>query len=449
MTGAAPRDVVVIGGGVAGLAAAWALGRRGARVVVVERKNRLGGLVETERPEDGVTIEHGADAVLSSKPGGMPVLAALGLDRDLVGSGRAPRRAFVLGEEGLVPMPAGLFSFERRALLTMLASPLLSPRGKLRLSLEPLARRGDAEDESVRAFFARRLGAEVEARLVAPMVRGIYGASSSELGVRSAFPALAGFEDRFGSVALALLWAPRPPRGAGLVTPHDGMELIPRRLFEASGARVVFKRAVRSIELGARRARVRLDDGSVLDPEAVVVATDVATAAGLLGPLDRTVGELLGAVRSTDAEVVTLAYAREAIAHPLDGTGFVVGRSGLQTVACTFASEKWRGRAPEGIAVFRSVLSGARDATDAELVLAARKELREVLGAAGRPLWHRIRRRRGALPTSGVGHHARIDRVLEGVRALGRVGLAGNYLRGVGVPDAITTGVSAAETLLS
>ena len=449
MTRAAPRDVVVVGGGVAGLAAAWALGTRGTRVVVIERSDRLGGLVETERPAQGVTIEHGADAVASNKPGGLPVLAALGLDRALVEGGRAPRRAFVLEEQGLVPVPAGLFSFERRAFFTMLASPLFSPAGKLRLSLEPLARRGNADDETVATFFARRLGAEVEARLVAPMVRGIYGASSSELGMRSAFPALAGFEDRFGSVALALLCAPRPPRGAGLVTPEGGMELIARRLFDASGARVVFGRAVRALEPAARRVRVRLDDGSVLDPDAVVVATEVATAAALLGPVDATLGELLGEVRSTDAEVVTLAYPKEAIAHPLDGTGFVVGRPGLSTVACTFASEKWRGRAPDGMAVFRSVLSGARDATDEDLVAIARTELREVLGTAGQPLWSRVRRRRNALPTYGVGHRARIDRVLDGVCALRRVGVAGNYLRGVGVPDAIATGLAAAETVLS
>jgi oxygen-dependent protoporphyrinogen oxidase len=442
--------VAVIGGGVAGLAAAWDLAKRGVSTVLLERSPRLGGLVETERPLPGVVLEHGADAVLADKPGGMTVLRELGLDAKLVRSGRAPRRAFVSTDGRLVPMPAGLFAFERRALFTMMTSPLLSPAAKLRLVVEPLGMRSSDPDESVASFFRRRLGAEVEEKLVAPMIRGIYGAPTDALGVRSVFPKLAGMEDRFGSVGLALLFTERSPRGAGLVALSGGMESIPHALAAAAterGARVRLGAGARSFSRRAGGFRIDLEDGSSLDAEGVLIATELSTAARLLAPLDGALASELAEIRATDAEVVSLAYPRAEVGHPLDGTGFVVGEPGRATLACTFASEKWDGRAPEGLAVFRSVLSGAPELGERDLVAAAHAELRALLGVRGEPTLTRVRRRRAALPLYGVGHRERIASVRARAEALGAIALAGNYLGGVGVPDAISSGLAASAAL--
>lgn len=442
--------MVVIGGGVAGLAAAGSLARRGISVILVERSTRLGGLVETERSIPGVTLEHGADAILADKPGGLEVVRTLGLERELVREGRATRRAFVTHEGRLVPMPAGLFAFERRALFTMLASPLLSAGAKARLATEPLVARSGQTDESVASFFSRRLGPEVEARLVRPMVRGIFGSESAELGVRSVFPKLAAMEDRWGSVGLALALARRGPRGVGLVTLARGMESLPRALGEDAakrGARLLTGVGVSAIEKRAERWSVVREDGARLEADAIVVATEVRTAARLLAGVAPEPAAALGAVRSTDAEVVSLVYRRSAVRHPLDGTGFVSSDAHRATLACTFGSEKWRGRAPDDVAVFRSVLRGARDRTDDEIATAAHEELRDVLGLTGDPTHVRVRRRRDALPVYGVGHRERIDDVREGVRAIGGLALAGNYLGGVGVPDAIASGLAAAREL--
>lgn len=446
-----PETALVIGGGVAGLAAAWRLAEAGVRVWLVERAPRLGGLVETERPVPSVILEHGADAVLADKPGGMDTLRALGLAEGLVVGGRAPKRAFVARGDALVPMPPGLFAFERKALLSMLRTPLLSPRAKLRLGLELLTPRSDAPDESVASFFARRLGPDVEAALVAPMVRGIFGAESSVLGVRSVFPKLAAMEDGWGSVGLALLLAPRAPRGHGLLSLAQGMDAIPAALAThaaRAGAKLATGLGARSLARTPRAVRVTLDDGSTIDADAAVIASDVETAARLVAPLSSTLGDELDGIDATDAEVVSLVYARRAIDHPLDGTGFVVEGTDRRTVACTFASEKWHGRAPEDRAVFRCVLR--RDATlsERDLVEAAHEELRVVLSIADRPSITRIRRRRRALPVYGVGHRERIARSRGAAADIGRVALAGNYLGGVGVPDAISAGLGAASALL-
>ncbi len=430
----------------AGLAAAWSLAERGVQVTVVEASARIGGLVETERVSAEILLEHGADGLLARKPGGMAVLARLGLDRDLVTTGRAPRRAFVREGDRLRTMPGGLFAFERRALVTMLTTSLLSIGAKARLALEPTVARSKADDESVASFFERRMGPEVVDRLVAPMVRGIYGARASDLGVRAVFPALAGYEDRHGSVGLALLLASRSAAGPGLVTPRAGMHEIARRMAAASKATISLESRVRKIDLSGPRPRVVLDRRGTLEADALVIATDVSGAAQLLADVDTHLADRLGGIASTGVDVVSLVVARHAIDHPLDGTGFVTGGEQGSTLACTFASEKWDGRAPEGTVVLRSVLVSTPDASSDDLVSTALRELR-VLGIRGDPLLVRVRRRPRALPVYGVGHSSRIEQMLLRLAEDPRVALAGNYLSGVGVPDAITSGLRAGGAL--
>jgi oxygen-dependent protoporphyrinogen oxidase len=448
-----PDPVVVLGGGVAGLAAAWALSRAGVASILLERSPRLGGLVESERTPEGALLEHGADALLADKVGGHEVLVALGLDRAIVRGGRAPKRAFVTDGDRLTEMPGGLFAFERRAMWTMLASPLLSPRAKLGLLAEPMHRATAQDDESVRAFFERRMGPEVADKLVAPMVHGIFGAPAADVGMRSVFPKLASMESRFGSLGLALLLARRAPRGHGLVSLAGGMDSLPRALADAAvraGARIETRRRVASLRPDRAGVRVNLAEGGSLRASRVVIATGVRAAAQLLEELAPEAAALLSDVRASDAEIVSFVGPRRSVDHSLDGSGLVVAHDPSRpraTLACTFASEKWHGRAPEGTVVLRSVLRGDPSRSEADLVALAREELRDLVGLRGEPTSTRVRRRREALPVYAVGHGQRVARLNDALRAAEIVSIAGNHLRGVGVPDAIATGLEAARTI--
>ena len=444
---------MVLGGGVAGLAAAWGLSIARVPVILLEGSGRLGGLVESERTPEGALLEHGADGLLADKVGGHEVLLALGLEGSIVRGGRAPKRAFVTDGDRLTEMPGGLFAFERRAMWTMLASPLLSPRAKLGLLVEPLHRTAREPDESVRDFFERRMGPEVADKLVAPMVHGIFGAPASDVGMRSVFPKLASMESRFGSLGIALLLARRAPRGHGLVSLSGGMDSLPRALAAAAtaaDARIETSRTVAALAREAGGVRVTLTDGASLRASHVVLATGVRAAASLLAPVSQDAAALLSEVRASDADIVSFVGPRAMIEHPLDGTGLVVAHDASRprsTLACTFASEKWHGRAPDGTVVLRSVLRGDDTRDEAELVAVARDELRQLVGLTGTPTSVRVRRRRGALPVYAVGHAQRVARLHASLVDTKIVSVAGNYLRGVGVPDAIATGLEAARAL--
>lgn len=435
--------VVVVGGGVAGLAATWTLRKRGVEVILLERTDRVGGLVETEREGDWV-LEHGADGFLSGKADMLGRLDRLGLADELLRGGDAPRTAFVAGARGFEPLPSSLFRFERRAILELLRSRLLSFPAKLRLLLEPLIPRSSG-DLSVARFVARRLGSEVADRIIEPMLRGVYGAPAAELGVLGAMPKLAQLERRYGSLGAALFLAPRNQTLGGLVTLRGGMESVPRALARDVAASLRLGVDASAIHL-ERDGRVRVQSATdgALEADGLVLACPAHVSARLLAPHDADLGAELAGIRSSDVDVVSLGYAPAAISTPLDGTGFLVDPAlGRSLVACTWSSRKWSGRAPESHVLLRCVVDGRGVPTD-ELAALARRELRDLMGVEAEPVLSRVRRRAQALPVYAPGHHERVESARIRARALG-VELAGNAYDGVGVPDCIASGAKAAD----
>lgn len=446
----APR-VVVIGAGVTGLSAARAVMRR-ADVRVLESSSRAGGLVHTERAADGSIVEHGPDCLMTTKPAGMRVLRELALEGEVLHG--TERRAFVLAEQALHPLPAGLLALSPSAGLELLRSPLFSLRAKGRMLLEPLAPRAPrGDDESVGAFFERRLGPEVVARVVDPLLSGIYGAEASRLSMRAVMPILAETERKHRSVAFGIarrdkpapVKNPMPP----VVTLRGGMGALPDALARELAERVRTDAPVRSIERTGAGYRLRMSDGSIEHADAIIVSTPPWHAADLLEALDPELSTLLSAIRPSRLDAVTLAWPREEVPHPLAGTGFVVASSeGRRLRACTWVSRKWPARAPEGIALMRAFVRDGADASDEELVEVARQELRDVLGIDAAPAWTNVTRRARALPRYEVGHLDRVSAIRARADEHLGLALAGNAYDGIGIPDCIASGERAAEAVL-
>ena len=436
--------VVVVGAGVAGLTAASRLRRSGAHVTVLEGAARIGGLVESERTE-GWVVEYGADGFLIGKANMAGHVAGLGLDNKVVGGGKTPRRAYIATAKGLEPLPTSLFRFERGALLELMSSRLLSPGAKLRLLLEPFVPRGHAE-ESVSGFVSRRFGSEVSDHIVEPMLRGVFGSPASELGMQGAMPKLAAHEQRYGSVGVALMLAPRAGAGGGLVSLSGGMQT----LVDALGRDVA---PITYLSAPAQSIRRHANGGLVVTTsrhgaivaDSVVLACPAHVAARLVAGLDNDLADELALVRSADVEVVSLGYEVRDL-PAIEGTGFLVDPTlGRALVACTWSSQKWRGRAPSERFLVRCVVHGP-ECTDEELIALTREELRHFVGITATPVLTRVRRRRNTLPVYAPGHKALVARARERASALG-IELAGNAYDGIGVPDCVASGLDAALRL--
>lgn len=462
---ASPRPrVVIIGGGIAGLAAAYHLAKQrpDAEIVILERETRLGGKIVTEHT-DGFVIEGGPEALLSAKPRLLELCHELGLGERLVGTNPAARRTFIRRKGRLQPLPEGLSGMVPTRLRPIALSPLISPLGKLRMGLDLVlpAARGDG-DESLAGFVERRLGREAYRWLVDPLVGGIYAGDGRRLSLTATAPHLRQLEREHGGLIRGAIAAkrraaasPAPPQAPPFLAPRSGLGEIVASLRErltAAGVEIetgVAAAAVRERDGGFEIARSR---GDAICADAVICATPAFVTAELLQGIDIEIADALRAIPYASVATVVLAYPAAAIPRPLDGSGYLVPRAeGGPVNACTWVSAKWPERAPEGFALIRVSLGGAGreaalEASDDHLIAMAREEVRAIAGIEAAPTLARLFRWPRALPRYELGHLDRVAAIEARVNdAHPGLALAGSAYRGAGLADCARSGEEAAS----
>jgi oxygen-dependent protoporphyrinogen oxidase len=472
------RRIAIVGGGIAGLAAAHRLQelanerRLEIEVLVLEAGARLGGTIATERTE-GFVIEAGPDSFISEKPWALDLCRRLGLSEHLVRTRDDHRRTFVVHDGRLHPLPEGFLLLAPTRIWPLVVSGLFSWPGKLRMALDLVLPRGPARsDESLGSLVTRRLGREALERVAQPLVGGIYTADPDRLSLAATMPRFLELERRHRSLILGMTRAEharrRAERGsvAGaesgarwslFVSIAEGMQ----RLVDALAARLpphaarlgAPVSAVARAE-GGRGFHVALVDGVGLGVDAVVLATPAHVSARLLAALDAGAARDLAAITYASSATVTMGYRRADVPHPLDGFGFVVPFvENRRVIACTFSSVKFRGRAPDGHVLLRSFVGGVLQGDVAELdaaglEAAVRAELRDLLGITRAPELVRVHRHPRAMPQYDVGHLDRIARLDRALAAHPGLAVAGGAYRGVGIPDCVRSGELAAATVV-
>ena len=465
-----PVRVVVIGGGLSGLTAAYRIveraekARRVVEVLVLEAKDRTGGAIWTNRI-NGFTMECGPDSFITNKPWAVDLCRDLGLSDQLIGTDAQHRRSFVVREGRVHPVPEGFVLMAPNRLLPMLTTPILSFRGKLRMLLDlVLPAKEDEGDESLASFVKRRLGREALERLVQPLVGGIYTADPNELSVKATLPQFLTMEREQGGLIRGAIRQARLARGAEksasgarygmFVTLADGMDTLPKALVAAlPPGSVRTKTAVRRVSRNLPSAPwlVELLDGPPIEANVVVLATEAHASARLLDTVDPDLALQLRAIPYASSAIVNIAYPRDQIAHPLDGFGVVVPAIEKRSIlAVSFLSVKFPCRAPSGTALLRVFLGGATqpelfDRDDETLKTIVRAELYDLLGVKGEPLFAEVARHPRAMPQYTLGHIDRVEEIRRQAAKHSRLILAGNAYEGVGIPDTIRAAEHAAE----
>lgn len=452
-----PRSVVVVGGGIAGLAAAWRLSEQGHSVLVLEKETRLGGQIRTERAGE-LIFEGGADSFVTQKPAGIALCERLGLTHAL--EEPDPRRAgtYVVRKRRLQRVPDGFSMLAPSRLLPVLRTPLLSWRGKLRTVVEPFlpARRDPVDDEALASFVRRRFGREVLDRLAEPIVGGVCLADVERMSVRVTMPRLFELERRKGGVTGAFRRAAAGATRGPIVTLKGGLgtlvEALARQLPEGTVRTSV---TVDAVERRAAHGdwRVRLADGGAIVADSVLLACPAYEAARVLRRTDPELASSLDELVYVPCATVNLAYHAAVLARPLSGFGFFVPRTEPDPVlACSFVSEKFQGRAPSGTVLLRVFLGGALrpDAAtgdDATLARRAHEGIRSLLSIRGEPVAARVARYPHALPQWEVGAAGWLRDVAAKASLHPGLHFAGSVTGAVGIPDSVSSAEAAADRI--
>ena len=456
--------VAIVGGGISGLSAAFALEQRRTAgqkldLILFESSARLGGVLRTEHVA-GCVVEAGPDSFLTEKPWAADVCRALGIGDQLIGSNDAGRKTYILRAGRLVEIPDGLMFMVPTKVLPTAFSELFSWRAKLRMAREFVHPPAAAtSDESVASLVARHYGDEMVDRLADPLLSGIYGGSAADLSVRAVMPRFAEMERLHGSLSRAMLkarkQAPPPKAHRPLFTSlKNGIEQLPRAIVaRISSGSLLTSTAVQAIHPDA--GGWTISSGTKKEKfDAVILAVPAYISAALLRGCAPQLSDELSAIRYTSSITVALGYDANIRRTLPPGFGFLVPRSeGRRMLAATFVHNKFPHRAPDDRALLRCFFAGANaDAigqqSDTEITNIVREELRQILGLRFAPLFTRIYRWRSAMAQYSVGHLDRLDRIEQLCRQLPGLALAGNGYRGIGIPDCVRSGMDAVNRVL-
>jgi oxygen-dependent protoporphyrinogen oxidase len=460
------KRIAIIGGGISGLSAAFALEkyrRAGLSLeyVLFESSSRLGGVLVTERV-DGCLVEAGPDSFLTEKPWASDLCREVDLGDQLIGSNDADRKTYILVKGRLVVIPDGLMFMIPTKITPTVLSPLFSARAKMRMAREWFhpPRKADA-DETVASFVERHYGPEMVDRLADPLLSGVYGGEASQLSVRAVLPRFAEMEAQYGSLGRAMLaarekmaLASKAPARPLFTSLKDGMQ----QLVDA----VVSRLPASALHVKSPVQRVqRQDSGWVVSAgfasdqfDAVILATPAQAAAEVAGMASADLASELLGIQYTSSVTVNLGYDGSVRTALPPGFGFLVPRGeGKRMLAATFVHNKFPHRASEDRALLRCFIGGARNervlqASDEEIVGVVREELHQIIKLTADPLFTRVYRWKGAMAQYGVGHLERLQRIESLLEQLPGLSLAGNGYRGIGVPDCVRSGSEAANKIL-
>ena len=461
------RTVVVVGGGIAGMAAAYYLERfadrdgQDLKVTLVERDARLGGRAGTETV-DGFLLDTGPDSFMSQKPWAVQLCEELGMGDEVISP--LARKFYMLIRGRLHSVPHELVSLVPTKPEALWKASFLSPFAKIRASSEGLVRaRLDCEDESLAHFMRRRFGREFAVRFAEPLMGGVHAGHPDEMSMASVYPMYWQMERKHGSVTRAILERRRAAKSgssrqsmAPFVALRHGMASLVDKLSASLRSRVLLGTEVQGIEPSADGgARVALSGGDRIGADAVLLANPSCDAAELVRSWAPDAAGLLDEIRYASTAVVSLAYRREQVGNPLDGSGFLVPRSETSDVTgCTWSSNKWEGRAPEGMVLMRAFMGYAgndrmvEDLAEEALARRAHEALARILGIDGPPAFERVYRLVRAMPQYDVGHLQLLESIEKELAPWPAVSLTGSSYRGVGVPDCVRQGKESAERIV-
>jgi protoporphyrinogen/coproporphyrinogen III oxidase len=440
------NKIVVLGAGISGLTAAYLLDKEGFDVTVLEKKNEIGGSIETVF-EKGYLFDRGPNSALETTPLIEQIVNDLKLSDQFVYANRKGNKRYILRNDILHPLPMNPGSF--------IKSRLFSRTGKLRLFAEPfIGRSKDGYYQSIAEFVKRRLGQEFLDYAINPFVAGVYAGNPEDLSVKSAFPKLYALEEKYGGLIKGTIKSikerkNRPEKSkqdAKMYSFNNGMQVFPKAIADYLGGKVHLNSEVSSIEKIISGYKINYSNSgnySSMNCDYIVSTIPAYAASTLFGQFDNVLAEHLNKIYYPPVLVLYLAYDIKDIGQPLDGFGFLIpAKEKKSFLGAIWSSVLFPNRAGEDKASFTLFIGGARNpevvSDDKELLIKkVRDEFETLMRIEGEPVYLAYKFWPKAIPQYNLGYieHEKYFDKFE--KENPKILIAGNYREGISVGDCI------------
>jgi oxygen-dependent protoporphyrinogen oxidase len=481
------KRIIIIGGGVTGLGAAYKITRAASEgheveFILIEKDQRLGGKIQTEivpdpSEEGEFIVDGGPDCFLTEKPACHRIAKLTGVFDDELPTNESRKRTWILSHGELHELPDGVFMFAPTKFLPFATTGLFSWRGKIRMAMDLFIPRkkvgpGEFNDETLESFVVRRMGRECLDRLAEPLVGGVHASDPTQMSLAATFPRLLEMEQKYGSLVKGFIAARRKVEEMRRKYPVKPGEK-PRTFFTSfvNGMQQLTDHMANAAGRGRMRTGLtvtalwrkddgtwgaRLSDGAKVDGDGLIIATESWAAESLVRPHDKAIAEALAGIPTSSSATVSIAFNEKEVGFDLNAFGVlcpIVESRAL--MAATYSSTKWAGRAPAGKVLLRGFVGGPHNQkivkrSDEELVQTVLAEFRDILGLNpfAKPLFSRVFRWHLGMPQYTLGHLDRVALIEDRCVKIPGFAIAGGSYRGVGVPNCIESGERAVSKIL-
>ena len=463
------KRVIVVGGGISGLATAYLVLRKAQsvkcelEVLLLEQEQRLGGKILSIK-DNGFLCEWGPNGFLDSKPQTLDLCKALGASSQLLRSNDNARKRFIYSGGKLHQLPENGSSF--------LKSTLISWPGKLRLAMEPFASKAPVDvDETLAAFARRRLGDEALRKLIGPMVSGIFAGDPETMSLQSCFPRIAELEREYGGLILAMIKLAKKKKkeiaegkavasaagpGGILTSFRGGIQTLTDILAEKLGSDVIRSgQKVIKVRKGGSAPYHVITESGELDADAVILATPAYASSEMVSELDTYMNHALAAIPYSSMTVVCFGYERRKVEHDLKGFGYLVPKEEkMNCLGTLWDSSIFQNRAPVGQVMLRSMLGGASfpqyiKLTDTEVISRVESDIKTIMGIKASPTFIKVFRHEKAIPQYVSGHGNMVTMLEDKQREHAGLFLTGNSYRGIGLNDCVAAADKSASAAVN
>jgi oxygen-dependent protoporphyrinogen oxidase len=468
------KKVVIIGGGITGLTAAYEI-KKGIQeenllleVVLIEKNEKLGGTFTTERTK-GFLIEGGPDSFEIYKPAPLELAKELGIEDSVIGGNEEHHRTFIYSQGKLKEIPHGLLGLVPDKISSLIFCSLLSAKARMRASLElfipPLKQKGT--EVSIGEFYKRRFGQEIFEVIAEPLFGSIYACIPEMISLKTCWPRGLALEQEYGSLLRGMLarrkeaQKSQDKKGAGkasfFMTFKNGMSELTEALVKKIGQETFLTgRKVESVEFNSKKKKflIHLGKRKTMEADFCFIATSPSyETANLVRKIDPAISDMLLRIPYVSSATVSLGFKKEVFGHPLDGFGLLVARTENKNIkAVSWSSTKFAGRAPKDHVLLRCFVGNAQDETivyqnDKKILDVVLNDLKDIMGVTAKPILTRIYRWRNAMAQYTLGHGERVAFIEERLKNFPGLFLIGNAYRGVGVGDCINDAKQAVQML--